>query len=151
MQNDNQKTVRCAGREITIQKLGAMNALRHSVVLGKLVAGASKGVKSKSINVSKWSIDFAQMTDGVISNLDADTSPEWVRTVLMQSIVQPELDDLKFDTLFMGKFEDLVDLFATVLEFNYGGLKAYAEKKLAEGTTEEESSNTANPLEKSTT
>lgn len=136
-----QKTITIAGEELMIQQLGGSLALKHSIILGRLFGGMSKGVESSGVaNIQDWNIDFGKMVDGIISSLDPESSPIWIKELVSQSVIKPEYSITWFDTTFSGNLEELLKLVEKILEHNYGGLMEYARKKMEAIFTSEESS-----------
>ncbi len=126
-----QKTINISGNEITIQQLGTTLALRHSVILGQLFGGMSKGIESKGKkSVQDWNIDFGEIIQGLMSKMDPDQSPVWIKELVSQSVVAPQFNDTWFDATFSGNLENLLRLVIEILNHNYGGLFEYARKKI---------------------
>lgn len=126
-----QKTINIDGNEITIQQLGTTLALRHSVILGQLFSGMSKGIESKGKkSIQDWNIDFGEIIQGLMSEMDPDKSPLWIKELVQQSVVTPQFNDTWFDATFSGNLENLLLLIIEILNHNYGGLFEYARKKI---------------------
>ncbi len=126
-----QKTVLIGDVEITIQQLGTSKALKHSIILGQLFGGVSQGIASQGkTTFQDWDIDFGRMIDGILSKLDSEKSPAWIKELIKESVIQPAYTQDWFDITFSGSLENLLELVKAILEQNYGGLFEYARKKI---------------------
>jgi hypothetical protein len=131
-----QKTVLIDGKELIIQQLGTTNALNHAIILGQLIGGVSQGVDSRgSTDVGDWFIDFGKMAEGVLSKLDSEESPRWIKRLIQQSLIKPTYSDDWYESFFSGNIDGLAELIKQILEHNYGGLFEFAKKKIEDTST----------------
>ena len=58
------------------------------------------------------------MIAGVIANTDIKGTPEFIKNVVMDSTVKPDLDSDMFDTHFAGNYAELSELLTEIIVFN---------------------------------
>jgi len=136
-----QKDIIVGDQTVRIQQLGTSLALKHSIIIGKLIGGAAIGIDSVGKrSVQDWDIDFGKMIDGVLANLDSEESPKWIQLLVSQSVIVPQYTTTWFDKTFSANLEGLMELIKEICEYNYGGLIEYVGKKIEVMNTLTESS-----------
>ncbi len=119
------------GDNLKIQEFGAGAAMKHSIILAKLVAGGTKGVKTLGADAGLWDVDFANMAAGFAERLDPITSPAWLKELVQTSVVEPKPTDDWFELSFGGgKMHHLLLLVAEILKLNYQSVWEVGVKKV---------------------
>ncbi len=126
-----QKTVSLSFGDVMIQQLGTSKAIKYSVAMSKVVGGMAHGVKTMGeTNVLNWDVDVGKVVTGLVEQLDQDATPALLKSLVRDSLIQPQWNDTWFEATFSGSLDQLVELIKAILEFNYGGLVEHLRKKI---------------------
>ena len=103
---------------MTHRFLGSKDVCRVSAI-GHILKGLAEGVTEEFVlSFAETKINIGKMIAGVISNTDIKGTPEFIKNVVIASVVRPELDNDGYENHFAGNYEELADLLGAIIEHN---------------------------------
>lgn len=126
-----QKTILIGKTDFTIQQLPTTKGLEVTFAIAQILKGLAEGVTEEFVlSFEETKANIGKMISGVIANTDIKGTPEFIKNVVMESTVKPDLDSDMFDTHFAGNYEELSDLLTEIIVFN--GFHTLFKKKTLE-------------------
>ena len=114
-----QKTIQIGGTDYTIQQLPATKGLEVTFAIAQILKGLAEGVSEEFVfSFEETSINIGKMIAGIISETDIKGTPEFIKNVVMESTIKPDMDNDLFETHFAGNYEELADLLSEIIQFN---------------------------------
>lgn len=116
-----QKTITIGKTDFIIEQLPAMKGLEVTFAIGKIMSGAAEGFSEEFVlSFKDTTVNIGKMIAGVIGCTDVKGTPEFIRNLVVDSIVKPDFkaEPTLFDTHFSGEYEQLSDLIGEIVVHN---------------------------------
>jgi hypothetical protein len=125
-----QRDVTINGTQYVIQQLPSSRGMQVAIILAKIASGAAKGIGAAE-SIEDIPINIGGIIDGVVERLDAEASPAFIKRLVMDSVVRPEMTSESFEAQFSGNYDELWELVAKIIEHNK--LLEVLKKKASDG------------------
>jgi hypothetical protein len=125
-----QKEITVTGKQYVIQQLPSSRGMQVSIQIAQILSGAAQGIGT-SENIEDMPINIGGVIDGIVRRLDAEATPAFIKRLVMESVVRPELTSDGYEAEFSGNYDSLWDLVAKIIEHNK--LIDVLKKKLMDG------------------
>lgn len=118
-----QKTFSLGDQEFTIQQLPTTKGIKVAVYLTKAMSGMSEGVGDSPEDVMSTKFNIGVMISGIIDKLDVEGTPQFIKSLILDSVVVPKMDSDLYEGMFSGDYQLLFDLLENIIDHNkYGDL-----------------------------
>ena len=105
----------------TIEQLPTTKGLEVTFAIGQIIKGMAEGVTDEFVlNFDQTKMNVGKMIAGVIANTDVRETPEFIKQLVLDSVVKPDFrtEPELFDDHFAGNYEDLSELLTEIIIFN---------------------------------
>ncbi len=116
-----QKTITIGKTDFVIQQLPTTKGLEVTFAIGKILKGLAEGVSDEYVlNFDQTKVNIGKMIAGLISCSDVKETPEFIKQLVMSSVVSPDMagQDQLFEQHFAGNYEELSELVEKIIVFN---------------------------------
>jgi len=130
-----QKPYKIGKTEYILQQFPATRGLEVGIHLIKIAMGGAKGISSVAGDEDFLDAQCnpAKMAAGIMENVDEKGTPEFIKSIVRESVIVPEhgegFNDW-YETHFSANLTELYDLLAAIIDHN--GYMELIKKKLAE-------------------
>ena len=125
-----QREVTISGKQYIIQQLPSSRGIQVAVQIAQIAAGAAQGIGTAE-NIEEIPLNIGGIIDGTVRRLDAEATPAFIKRLVIESVVRPELTSDGYEAEFSGNYDALWDLVAKIIEHNK--LLDVLKKKLSVG------------------
>ena len=125
-----QKEITVIGKQYVIQQLPSSRGIQVAVQIAQIAAGAAQGIGSAE-NIEDIQFNIGGIIDGMVRRLDAEATPAFIKRLVIESMVSPEMTPDNYEAEFSGNYDALWDLVAKIIEHNK--LIDVLKKKLSDG------------------
>ena len=131
-----QKTITVGGDDFVLEQLPTTPALKYAIALGKIFGTMlAGGFDIPDFDEDKDTFDqlnAPKMITGLLSQLDAEKTPELIKSMIRDSLKDPKWSNDWYERRFSGELGDLTKLLTHILQDNFGDVLEIAKKKLQE-------------------
>lgn len=114
-----QKEIALDGKTYVIQQLPASRGMKAAIAIAHIFSGASKGFGfANGPNIEDTPINIAAVVSGIVDNMDVEATPAFVKTLVIDSVIRPEIKSDDFEREFSGEYDRLWGLVAAIIEHN---------------------------------
>lgn len=116
-----QKTVTIGDVDFVIQQLPTSKGLEVTFAIAQILKGLAEGVSAEFVlNFDQTKVNIGKMIAGLISCSDIKETPEFIKNLVMISVVSPDMagEEQMFEQHFAGNYEDLAELLSEIIIFN---------------------------------
>jgi len=117
----NQKTVTIGKTDFVIQQLTASKGLEVTFAIAQILKGLAEGVSEEYVlNFDATKVNIGKMIAGVIACSDVKETPEFIKQLVMDSVVSPDMggQEQLFEQHFAGNYGELSELLEEIIVFN---------------------------------
>ena len=129
-----QKTITIGGDDFVLEQLPTTPALKYAIALGKIFGTMlAGGFDIENFDEEKDTFDqlnASKMVTGLLSQLDAEKTPELIKSMIKDSLKEPKWSNDWYERRFSGELGDLTKLLTHILQDNFGDVLEIAKKKL---------------------
>jgi len=125
-----QKEITIGAKQYIIQQLPSSRGIQVAVQIAQIAAGAAQGIGTAE-NIEEIPLNIGGIIDGIVRRLDAEATPAFIKRLVIESVVRPELTSDGYEAEFSGNYDALWDLVAKIIEHNK--LLDVLKKKLSVG------------------
>lgn len=116
-----QKSVTIGETDFVIQQLTTSKGLEVTFAIAQILKGVAEGVSDEFVlNFDQTKVNIGKMIAGLISCSDVKETPEFIKNLVMMSVVSPDMagEEQMFEQHFAGNYEELADLVSEIIVFN---------------------------------
>lgn len=128
------KTITIGGDDFVLEQLPTTPALKYAIALGKIFGTMlAGGFDIENFDEEKDTFDqlnASKMVTGLLSQLDAEKTPELIKSMIRDSLLSPKWSNDWYERRFSGELADLTQLLTHILQDNFGDVLEIAKKKL---------------------
>lgn len=117
----NQKTVSIGKTDFVIQQLTTSKGLEVTFAIAQILKGLAEGVSEEYVlNFDATKVNIGKMVAGVISCSDVKETPGFIKNLVMDSVVSPDMggQEQMFEQHFAGNYAELSELLEEIIVFN---------------------------------
>lgn len=115
-----QKQITIDGKSYTIQQFPTTTGLEIGISLVKIIAGSAEGfgdVPASGSFLDIW-VNPGKIASGLMNKIDISGTPQLIKRMIRESIVQPEFNDEWYEAEFSGEYDNLISFIENVIEVN---------------------------------
>lgn len=117
-----QKTVTIGEDKFVIQALPATKGLEVAFTIAHILKGAGQGFSEQYVlNVLDTHINVGQLVSGILSAVDIQGTPQFIRDLVKTSVISPDCDDEFYESRFAARYDDLAELVKEIIVLNNYG------------------------------
>lgn len=116
-----QKQVTINEKDFTIQQLPTTKGLEVTFSIAHILKGLAEGASEEFVfNFTETKVNVGKMIAGVISRTDIKGTPEFIKSVICESVVSPDMasGEFEYEVFFSGEYEMISELFTEIIIHN---------------------------------
>jgi len=116
-----QKPVTIGKTDFVIQQLTTSKGLEVTFAIAQILKGVAEGVSEEYVlNFDATKVNVGKMIAGVIACSDVKETPEFIKQLVMNSVVSPDMggQEQLFEQHFAGNYGELSELLEEIIVFN---------------------------------
>lgn len=104
------------GKQCVLQSLPTSRGIQAAIVIGHIMAGATDGF-TRAGAVDMVAIGAASIA-GVLQRLEPNSHPTFVRSLVIESMLQPKMIESDYEAFFSARYDLLWDVVERIVALN---------------------------------